>query len=129
MSGASRITLETVITETPARWAMSLRRTMLNAGPTPTEFAAEGVEKGAAGQMQQADAVTAAAHGDCVAGRERSGRLAIGAEDGFDALGKRCNHDGGVQADDHRAIGERVRANRGDCKHLRIRTDDRAARG
>src|SRR4051794_26477136 len=114
MSGASRMTFETVITDTPARFAMSLRRTISDAAPAPVQLAAESIEKTTAREMQQPNVVAAAANADFVAGGQRRGRLAVCAEDGFNALRKRLHQNCRVEAYNDRAIREGVRTNRRD---------------
>src|SRR5207249_2197059 len=103
-SGASRSALETVMTDTPARSAMSLRRTMSKLGhrgtrpspfhrplarrrlsafsqwrSAPVQFAAQRFAKRTADQVHQAHSAAAAAHRHGVTRRHLADDLAIGA--------------------------------------------------
>src|SRR2546421_65112 len=90
-SGSSRSAFDTVMTETLARSAMSLSRTMvsrgynveaLESGAAPMKLDAQGFKKGAAFKLHQPDIAPAAADRDLIAGGQFGNDLAVGAQDG-----------------------------------------------
>src|SRR5262249_40477624 len=115
ISGASRKTFETVMTDTPARSAISFNRTIrssfvstregrsvlegvkvragfwpyvrfLNGRTAPVQLLPQRFKKGVAGQAHQSNGPLTAPNGDGVAGRELSLDLPIRGQDRFHAL-------------------------------------------
>src|SRR5436309_13311059 len=85
-SCASRNAFETVMTETPARSAMSLRRIIgcssSKRRSTPVKFPPQRFAKGSAGQVHQTHRAAAAPNRDLVTRKHLAQDLPIGAQDG-----------------------------------------------
>src|SRR5262249_48891869 len=104
-SGQSCRALDTVMTDTPAFSAMSLRRTIFcllpsYRSPPPLQFAPQGFTKRAARQVHQTNDALAAPDGDDITRGELANDLAIGAEDGGGLGAVHGDGDGRGQWDD-----------------------------
>src|SRR6266478_9624674 len=115
-SCASRNAFETVMTETPARSAMSLRRIIGCASSKwrspPVKFPPERFAKRTAGEMHQAHRMAAALNRDLVASKHLAQNLPIGAQNGCRLRSDHADLDSRCERKDERAVGQCVRANR-----------------
>src|SRR5438045_402168 len=98
MSGASRSTLETVITETPARNAISLRRTILYRRTAPVQFLAQRFEKATAGNPHQPDSFCAVPDFNVVSRHERNLHLAISGQENLQRFSENLHPHHGIAA-------------------------------
>src|SRR5262245_57395005 len=135
ISGASRMTFETVMTETPAWAAISFKRTLvprpciLQTGPAPIEFIAQRFEKGTAAQAHEADGFGGATNSHHIASGQRQLHLAVGTEKNFEAFGKIFYFDDRLHIHNDGTIRKCVRTNRRDGEGLGVWTHDSAAGG
>ena len=96
---------------------------------TPAELLPQGFEEGAAARPQQSHRGGAAPDLDKVACAQRNLNLAVAGENHIYPLTEDGDLDGGIHANNDRAIGKRVRADGGDREHLSARADNRATCG
>src|SRR6266542_2397032 len=97
-SGPSRRALETVITETPARAAMSFRRIICSERcAAPMQFEPQGFAERAACQLHQPNRLPAAPYRNRVAGGKFGHQLPVGAEDCLRARTDNLHFEGGRQ--------------------------------
>src|SRR5437899_6712149 len=131
-SCASRNAFETVMTETPARSAMSLRRIIgcssSKRRSTPVKFPPQCFAKGSSGQVYQTHGSAAAPNRDPVARKHLAQNLPISAQNGCQSRRDNTDLDGRGERKDQRAVGERVRANRCQRERLGRRKNNRSSR-
>src|SRR5579862_79878 len=143
MSGSSRITLETVITDTRACWAMSFSLTMTqqqlhgferktsfwhsDVRAAPIEFLPQRGEKRAAREVHQADRITAPTNRDHVSRGQITHPATVGAEDRFRLGAGHLDVDGGILAHNDRTDRKSVWANGCQRKNTCPGVNNRAA--
>src|SRR5260370_32177236 len=91
------------------------------------ELVTEGLAKGTAGKVHQANCAAAALDGEEVTGGKLANDLPVGAQDGLRFFADDRDLDAGGAGQNQGTIGEGVGADWGDLEDLGGREDDRAA--